>query len=55
MTGQINASKPKLKRMPYYKDTKLRGRKRGHQDRYKQIYKVIRQGASSKRANRGVR
>ena len=35
-----------------YKDTKLKRRKRGRQDRCKQIYRVSRQGASFRRANR---
>ena len=35
-----------------YKDTKLKRRKRGRQDRYKQTYIVSRQGASFGRANR---
>ena len=37
--------------MLYYKDTKLKKRKRGRQDQYKQIYRVSRQGASFGRAN----
>jgi len=38
--------------MLYYEDTKLKRRKRGRQDRCKQIYRVSRQGASFGRANR---
>jgi hypothetical protein len=46
VTARTIASEPKLERMPYYEDTKLRRRKRGRQ--------AIRQDASSKRANRRV-
>ncbi|OCK88011.1 uncharacterized protein K441DRAFT_669984 [Cenococcum geophilum 1.58] len=38
--------------MLYYEDTKLKRRKRGRQDRCKQICRVSRQGASFRRANR---
>ena len=31
MTAQINASKPKLERILYYKDTKLRSRRRSRE------------------------
>ena len=52
--ARTNASEPKLERLLYYENTKLRRRKRGHQDQCKQISRVGRQGASSGRANRKV-
>jgi hypothetical protein len=36
VTARTNASNVKLERMLYYKDTKLRRRKRGRQDRRRQ-------------------
>ena len=42
VTARTNASEPKLERMLYYEDTKLRRRRR---------YRAGRQGTSNKRAN----
>ena len=50
--AQRNASEPKLERMLYYEDTKLRRRRRGiYRRQSKQISYKGRQGASNKRAN----
>ena len=52
VTARTIASEPKLERMLYYEDTKLRKRRRGiYRRQGKQISREGRQGASDERAN----